>query len=66
MIGDKSYTIRFNRSAKTYTIRVYQRGRLLHKYRSFPQGVNFVDDGCWTERDILRFLIDSCDYVRVF
>lgn len=64
MIGLNSYTIALNRSKKTYTIRVYVNGRLLHKYRSFPQGVNFID-GVWTEMDIFNFLKDSCDYVRI-
>lgn len=62
MIGKTSYTIKLNRSKKTYTIRTYQGGKLIGKYRSFPQS-DFSED--WTESDIYNFLRMSGDYYAV-
>lgn len=54
------YTITLNHSAKTYTIRRYDNGKLTAKYRSNPQGSDFSED--WTESDIKNFLRNSNDY----
>lgn len=63
MIGKKTYTISLNRSKKTYTIRVYEGGKLVGKYRSNPQGLEFSES--WTESDIYNFLRYSGDYYLV-
>lgn len=63
MIGKKSYSIKLNRSKKTYTIRVHECGRLIAKYRSNPQGEEFSE--FWTESDIYNFLKYSGDYYAV-
>lgn len=60
MASNTYYTITLNRSAKTYTIRRYDNGRLTAKYRSYPQGSSFSED--WTESDIKNFLRCSSDY----
>lgn len=57
------YTITLNRSAKTYTIRRYDNGKLTAKYRSNPQGSNFSED--WSQSDIKNFLRYSNDYYVV-
>lgn len=57
------YTITFNRSRKTYTIRRYDNGKLTSKYRSFPQGKEYSET--WTENDIIAFLRYSGDYYVV-
>lgn len=57
-------TIALNRSKKTYTIRVYVDGRLVAKYRSYPQGSDFSEN--WTEDDIRSFLKHSDDYYVVY
>lgn len=54
------YTITLNHSAKTYTIRRYDNGKLTAKYRSYPQGSEFSE--YWTESDIKNFLRNSNDY----
>lgn len=48
------YKIAFNRSKKTYTIRVYLRGRIWRKYRTYPQGKRYSEH--WTQNDIQSFL----------
>lgn len=63
MIGNTIYTIKLNRSKKTYTIRTYQNGKLTGKYRSFPQGEDFSED--WSESDIYNFLRMSGDYYAI-
>ena len=63
MIGKKEYRIALNRSKKTYTIRVYESGKIIAKYRSYPQGKNFSES--WTEGDIYAFLKYSGDYFSV-
>ena len=63
MIGKKTYTIALNRSKKTYTIRVYEGGKLVGKYRSNPQGREFSES--WTEADIYNFLRYSGDYYSI-
>lgn len=61
---DKRYhKITFNRSKKTYTIRAYEDGKLIAKYRSYPQGSSYSED--WTEHDIRNFLRQSNDYYEV-
>ena len=57
------YTITLNHSAKTYTIRRYDNGKLTAKYRSYPQYNEFFCD--WTENDIKNFLRYSNDYYIV-
>lgn len=63
MIGRTRYTIALNRRKKTYTIRVYVLGKLIGKYRSYPQGREFSES--WTEADILNFLRHSGDYYAI-
>lgn len=49
------YTIAYNRSRKTYTIREYdQQGKLIAKYRSYPQGENYSEN--FSQADIKNFL----------
>lgn len=48
------YTITFNRSRKTYTIRKYDNGKLVTKYRTYPQGSEYSEN--WTENDIKNYL----------
>lgn len=60
---NRRYTIALNRSKKTYTIRMYEDGKLLAKYRSYPQGAAFSEN--WTENDIKAFLRYSGDYYAV-
>lgn len=57
------YTIRLNRSRKTYTIRRYDNNKLTAKYRSYPQGRDFSED--WTESDIKNFLRYSNEYYMI-
>jgi len=57
------YTIRLNRSRKTYTIRRYDNNKLTAKYRSNPQGRDFSE--YWTESDIKNFLRYSNDYYMI-
>lgn len=59
----KEYTITLNHQRKTYTIRVYQSGKLAAKYRSYPQGKEF--SAFWTQADIVSFLRYSNDYYIV-
>lgn len=54
------YTIKLNHSARTYTIRRYDNGKLTAKYRSHPQGIEFQEE--WTESDIKSFLRHSNEY----
>lgn len=58
-----TYTIRFNRSRKTYTIREYYRGRLQAKYRTYPQGRDYSEH--WTQHDIFNHLRYANDYYVV-
>lgn len=59
-----SHTIKLNYRNRTYTIRSYENGKLIAKYRSNPQS---KDDFCedWTESDIRNFLRYSNDYYEV-
>lgn len=57
------YTITFNRSRKTYTIRRYEKDKLTAKYRSLPQGSEYSEH--WTEHDIIHYLRQSNDYYMV-
>ena len=59
---ETTYTISFNRSRKTYTIRRYDNGKLTAKYRSIPQGKDFSET--WTEGDIRNFL-KTDEYYKV-
>lgn len=59
----RHHTIKFNRRAKTYTIRAYENGKLIAKYRSYPQGKDYSE--YWTENDIRNFLRYSNDYYEV-
>ena len=61
---DKRYhKIAFNRRNKTYTIRAYEDGKLIAKYRSYPQGDSYSEH--WTEHVIRNFLRYSNDYYIV-
>lgn len=44
-----------NYSKRTYTIRKYCNGKLIAKYRSFPQSKEEFSDN-WTEMDIRNYL----------
>lgn len=57
------YTLTTNRSKKTYTIRRYENGKVVAKYRSNPQGNEYSEH--WTENDIRNFLEYSNDYYVV-
>lgn len=57
-----THKITLNHSRKTYTIRVFVAGKLITKYRSYPQGKTFIED--WTEQDIRNFLHNG-DYYRI-
>ncbi|MGN0033431.1 MAG: hypothetical protein ACI358_06635 [Candidatus Limimorpha sp.] len=57
-----TYTISFNRSKKTYTIRAYDKnGKVYSKYRSYPQGDSYSET--WTQNDIRQFLRSNDYYV---
>jgi len=58
-----NYSISFNRSEKTYTIRVREHNKLVSKYRSNPQGAEYSES--FTENDIKNFLRYSNDYYAV-
>ena len=59
-----NYTITFNRSRKTYTIRKFDNGKLVAKYRTFPQGSEYSEN--WTENDIKNYLrYNDGDYYEV-
>lgn len=59
-----NYTITFNRSRKTYTIREYDNGKLVAKFRTYPQGASYSEN--WTENDIKRYLrYNDSDYYIV-
>lgn len=59
-----TYTITFNRSRKTYTIRKYDNGKLVTKYRTYPQGSEYSEN--WTENDIKNYLrYNDSDYYIV-
>lgn len=57
------YTIRFNRSRKTYTIREYLNGEQINKFRTYPQGKDYSEN--WTQNDIINFLRNSDEYYIV-
>ena len=59
----RHHTITFNRSRNTYTIRAFENGKLIAKYRSYPQGKDYSE--YWTENDIRNFLRNSGDYYIV-
>lgn len=59
------YTIKLNRSRRTYTIRKYSdSGKIIAKYRSFPQTKEEFSE-FWTENDIINFLRNTEDYYEV-
>lgn len=58
------YTITLNHSAKTYTIRRYDSGKLTAKYRSYPTAASEFSE-YWTESDIKNYLRNSNDYYIV-
>lgn len=62
-MSTRHYKIKFNRSKRTYTIRVYVGNQLLSKYRSYPQGKDYSED--WSQGDIYNFLRYSNDYYLV-
>lgn len=59
----QEFRISLNRQARTYTIREYNNGKCINKYRSYPQGDEFSEH--WTENDIRNFLKYSNDCYRV-
>lgn len=60
----RHHTITLNHRVRTYTIRAYENGKLIAKYRSHPQRKeDFSED--WTENDIRNFLQSSNDYYVV-
>lgn len=64
MIGKKTYKIACNIAKRTYTIRVYEKGRIIAKYRSFRQSKTEFTE-YWSEHDIYQFLRYSNDYYIV-
>lgn len=60
----RSHTITLNHRARTYTIRAYENGKLIAKYRSYPQSKEEFSE-YWTENDIRNFLRYSGDYYEV-
>lgn len=60
----RHHTITLNRRARTYTIRAYENGKLIAKYRSNPQSKEEFSEH-WTENDIRNFLRYSSDYYMV-
>lgn len=59
----RQYTLRTNRSKKTYTIRVYENGKLIAKYRTYSEGSEYSET--WTENDIKVYLRYSDNYYKV-
>lgn len=51
----EKFTIRFNRSRRTYTIRKYINGKCVLKARSFPQSRADYSEQ-WTQADICQYL----------
>mgnify|MGYP000015111416 FL=1 len=64
MEAKRDYTIKVNRSKRTYTIRVFEGGNLINKYRSNTQSKSDFTE-FWTESDIIAFLKYSNDYYLV-
>lgn len=60
----RTHKITLNHRARTYTIRVYENGKLIAKYRSYPQSKDDFSE-YWTEHDIRNYLRNSCDYYVV-
>lgn len=60
----RTHTITLNHRARTYTIRAYENGKLIAKYRSNPQSKEDFSEH-WTEHDIRNFLRYSNDYYVV-
>jgi hypothetical protein len=58
---ERTYKITYNRSKKTYTIRVYSNGKIYVKYRSYPQGSEYSEHH--TQNDIYNFLRSNDYYV---
>ena len=56
------HTITLNHRERTYTIRAYENGKLIAKYRSFPQSKEDFSK-YWTENDIRNFLRTNDYYV---
>lgn len=60
----EGYKITLNRQKRVYTIRRYSQGKLIAKYRSYPQSREEFSEH-WTEGDIKAFLRYSGDYYVV-
>lgn len=60
----RSHTIKLNHRNRTYTIRSYENGKLIAKYRSYQQSKDEFNK-YWTESDIRNFLRYSNDYYEV-
>lgn len=58
---ERTYKITYNRSKKTYTIRVYDNGKIYVKYRSHPQGKDYSETH--TQNDIYNFLRSNDYYI---
>jgi hypothetical protein len=52
---DRKYRIKANHHDRTYTIRVYENGKVIAKYRTNVQGKGCMTDD-WTEDDIRNYL----------
>ena len=57
----EGYKITLNRQKRVYSIRRYSKGKLIAKYRSYPQSREEFSEH-WTEGDIKAFLRYSGDY----
>ena len=53
--GNIFHTIRVNKSKRTYTIRKYENGKMVAKYRTNVQGKGTMTED-WTENDIRNYL----------
>ena len=65
-MGNKNdgYSITLNHKNKTYTICRREKGKLISKYRTYPQGRDFSTT--WTENDIKNYLrYNDGDYYRI-
>lgn len=60
----RTHKMTLNHRARTYTIRVYEKGKLIAKYRSYPQSKDEFTE-YWSENDIRHFLRSSGDYYAV-
>lgn len=60
-----NYSIKVNKTKRTYTIRRYDNGKLIFKLRSYPQSKEDFSEN-WTENDIKSYLKNAIgDYYAI-